>query len=125
MGRFARTLIGVAVVASGVAMAGCSAPVDDAPTPTAAPTVAPADQPADDAGATLVLTGAEIGATASAALTDRVSGVFEVFCDEGEYEVAVGTQLTCTFADDNGDTPAYIEVTAVEGSEYELSVSVP
>ena len=40
-------------------------------------------------------------------------------------EISVGTQVTCTFADDNGDTPAYIEITAVDGSEYELSVSVP
>jgi hypothetical protein len=40
-------------------------------------------------------------------------------------EVSVGTQVTCTFADDNGDIPAYIEITAIDGSEYELSVSVP
>ena len=81
--------------------------------------------PIDDPAAMLVLTGAEIGATASGALDGRIDGAFEIFCDEGEYEVTVGTQLTCTYADDNGDTPAYIEVTAVEGSRYELSVSVP
>lgn len=40
-------------------------------------------------------------------------------------EIPVGTQVTCTFADDNGDIPAYIEITAIDGSEYELSVSVP
>ena len=39
-------------------------------------------------------------------------------------EVSVGTQVTCTFADDNGSIPAYIEITAIDGSEYELSVSV-
>ncbi|MET0780877.1 MAG: hypothetical protein ABWZ16_05105 [Microbacterium sp.] len=54
-----------------------------------------------------------------------LDGAFEIFCDEGDDEVAVGTQLTCTYADDNGDTPARIEITAVEGSDYELSVSVP
>jgi len=40
-------------------------------------------------------------------------------------EISVGTQVTCTFADDNGYTPAFIKVTLVDGSEYELSVSVP
>ena len=54
-----------------------------------------------------------------------MNGPFEIFCDEGDYEVSVGTQVTCTFADDNGDIPAYIEITAIDGSEYELSVSVP
>jgi hypothetical protein len=54
-----------------------------------------------------------------------VDGAFEIFCDEGEYDVRVGTQLTCTYSDDNGDTPAYIEITAIDGSQYELSVSVP
>ncbi len=77
------------------------------------------------AAATLVLTGAEIGATAMSALSEQVDDAFEIFCDEGEYEVTVGTQLTCTYADDNGDTPAYIEITSVDGIEYELSVSVP
>ena len=125
MGRFMRALVGGAFLVSSFTLAGCSAPADDAPTPTTAPTIAPADQPDDETSATLVLTGAEIGATASSALADQVSGVFEIFCDEGEYEVTAGTQLTCTYADDNGDTPAYIKVTAVEGSEYELSVSVP
>lgn len=45
--------------------------------------------------------------------------------DEGDCEVSVGTQLTCTYADDNGDTPAYVEITSIDGSQYELSVSVP
>jgi hypothetical protein len=85
---------------------------------------APTDDPGE-APAALLLTGAEIGATATSALAGQVDGTFEIFCDEGEYEVSVGTQLTCTYADDNGDTPAYIEITAVEGSQYELSVSVP
>lgn len=84
----------------------------------------PADEPTDGA-ATLVLTGAEIGATAMSALSEQVDDAFEIFCDDGEYEVTVGTQLTCTYADDNGDTPAYIEITSVDGIEYELSVSVP
>jgi hypothetical protein len=26
--------------------------------------------------------------------------------------LSVGTQLTCTYADDNGDTPAYVEITS-------------
>ena len=38
--------------------------------------------------------------------------------------MTVGTQLTCTYADDNGGTP-YIEITAVDGIDDELSVSVP
>jgi len=33
--------------------------------------------------------------------------------------------VTCTFADENGDIPASIERTEIDGSEYELSVSVP
>jgi hypothetical protein len=94
-----------------------------------------ADQPIDamdtpsedpvDAPATLMLTGAEIGATATSALAGQLDGAFEIFCDEGDYEVTVGTQLTCTYADDAGDTPAYIEITAIDGTQYELSVSVP
>jgi len=54
-----------------------------------------------------------------------VAGGLEIFCDEREYEVAPGTQLTRTYADDNGDTPAYIEMISVAGDQYELSVSVP
>lgn len=84
----------------------------------------PSEEPVDEPAA-LLLTGAEIGATATSALAGQIDGTFEIFCDEGEYEVSVGTQLTCTYADDSGDTPAYIEITAVEGSQYELSVSVP
>ena len=103
-----------------VVLAGCSAPADDGPTPSAAPS----DDPIEDSAKILVLTGAEIGATASAAVDDQIDGTFEILCEEGAYEVTVGTQLTCTYADDNGDTPAYIEITAVEGSQYELSVSV-
>ncbi len=94
------------------------------PTSPSTPQEAPADEPVDEPAA-LLLTGAEIGATATSALAGQVDGTFEIFCDEGEYEVSVGTQLTCTYADDTGDTPAYIEITAVEGSQYELSVSVP
>lgn len=85
----------------------------------------PPEEPVDEATTTLLLTGAEIGATATSALAAQVEGAFEIFCDQGDYEVTVGTQLTCTYADDNGDTPAYIEITAVDGSQYELSVSVP
>lgn len=85
----------------------------------------PTDEPVDDAATTLLLTGAEIGATATSALAAQVNGTFEIFCDEGDYEVSVGTQLTCTYADDNGDTPAYVEITSIDGSQYELSVSVP
>lgn len=91
-------------------------PIDAMDTPTEDPV---------DAPATLLLTGAEIGATATSALAGQIDGAFEIFCDEGEYEVTVGTQLTCTYADDAGDTPAYIEITAVDGTQYELSVSVP
>lgn len=75
--------------------------------------------------AALVLTGAEIGATATSALEGQVAGAYEVFCDEGDYEVTVGYQLTCTYVDDTGDYPAYIEITAIDGSNYELSISVP
>jgi outer membrane murein-binding lipoprotein Lpp len=129
MEKIIRALVGAGVLTGTVMLGGCSAPAEDAPTPTAAPTlvatVAPADQPADDTAAMLTLSGAEIGATASSALTPQVDAPFEIFCDEGDYEVAVGTQLTCTFADDNGDTPAYIEITAIDGTQYELSVSVP
>ena len=38
---------------------------------------------------------------------------------------ARGTQLTCTYADDNGDMPACIGTIAVDCSEDELSVSAP
>ena len=117
MGGIVRTLIGVGVLVGSLALAGCSAPIGVEPT-------TPSDEPTDGA-ATLVLTGAEIGATAMSALSGQVDDAFEIFCDEGEYEVTVGTQLTCTYADDNGDTPAYIEITAVDGIDYELSVSVP
>ena len=57
--------------------------------------------------------------------SEQVAGGFEIFCDEREYEVAPDTQRTCTYADDNGDTPAYIEIISVDGTEHELSVSVP
>ena len=121
MGKFGRALAGAGVFASAVILAGCAPAVEVAPTPTPVPTV----EPADDVSTTLVLTGAAIGATASSALAAQVDGPFEIFCDQGDYEVSVGTQVTCTLADDNGDTPAYIEITAIDGSEYELSVSVP
>lgn len=121
MGEILRALAGAGILAGSVALAGCATGAAEAPTPAVVRTEAPVDDPA----AMLVLTGAEIGATAIAALDDQVDRAFEIFCDEGEYEVTVGTQLTCTYADDNGDTPAYIEVTAVDGSQYELSVSVP
>ncbi|SFR90169.1 hypothetical protein SAMN04487846_0429 [Microbacterium sp. cf046] len=118
-------LAGAVIVVGGFTIAGCSSPPEDAPTPTVAPVDEPAEEGGEDQDATLLLSGAEIGATASLALSQQVDGSFEIFCDEGEYEVSVGTQLTCTYADDNGDTPAYVEITSIDGSEYELSVSVP
>jgi len=121
MGKCCRALAGAAVFVGAVMLAGCAEAVDIAPTPTALSSV----ERAEEISTTLVLTGAAIGATASSALAAQVNGPFEIFCDEGDYEVSVGTQVTCTFADDNGDIPAYIEITAIDGSEYELSVSVP
>ncbi|HYI50902.1 MAG TPA: hypothetical protein VEX42_04975 [Microbacterium sp.] len=121
MGDIVRALAGAGILAGSIMLAGCAAEVAESPPPAVELTEAPAV----DRAATLVVTGAEIGATAIVALNAQVDGAFEIFCDEGEYEVTVGTQLTCTYADDNGDTPAYIEVTAVDGSQYELSVSVP
>lgn len=44
---------------------------------------APTEEPAVGPAATLVLTGSEIGATATSALSAQVDGGFEIFCDEG------------------------------------------
>jgi hypothetical protein len=96
--------------------------VADQPRTTDEPVADPTTASGSD---TVTLTGSEIGETATKALEGKVSGGYEVFCDQGEYTVTAGYQLTCTYQDADGDRPAYIEITSVDGSDYRLSVSVP
>lgn len=45
-------------------------------------------------------------------------------CDEDEYQVALGTQVMCTYTDESGDRPINVEVTAVKGSQFRVTVTV-
>lgn len=99
-----------------------SAPSDD---PSDEPVDEPDPGPPADPSATVTLTGAEIGQTAMSALADQLDQPYEIFCDEGSYDVYVGYELTCTYQDASGDKPAYVTITSVDGQQYALSVRVP
>ena len=70
------------------------------------------------------VTGPDLGATATSILARDDDGEFVVTCDEDEYQVALGTQIMCTYTDESGDRPVQIEVTAVKGSQFRVMVTV-
>lgn len=82
--------------------------------------------PTESAGTdTLVLGADEIARTAESALADQVQGDFQLVCGNGDLQISAGDVIDCIYSDAEGDRDASVTITSVNGTDYELSVSVP
>lgn len=88
------------------------------------PRSSPTPEPTDESSGTLIVGSDEIARTAESALAGKVEGDFQLVCGNGDLQIATGTLIDCIYSDAAGDRDATVEITKVDGTTYELSVSV-